>query len=206
MHHNNQFTTEHLLLRALNRADLEQLQTAISQSSDTVGKWLDWCKSDFSETDARIWINESRQAWFAGRFYELAVIERQSNTLIGCLCVHSIERNANLGNLGYWISSAYQGKGYGLEAAKKTVEIAFKYIKLTRLEIIIDPNNVGSRTIAEKLDAHFETIARNRFIFNAEPHDGLVYSLIPADIGLKNETPYKKNEENQLENKPNNHS
>lgn len=205
MHHNNQFTTEHLQLRALNRLDLEPLQAAISQSSDTVGKWLDWCKPDFSETDARIWINESRQAWFAGRFYEMAVIEKETNEFIGCLCVHSIERNSNLGNLGYWISSKHQGKGYGLEAAKKTVEIAFKYIKLTRLEIIIDPDNVGSRTIAEKLNAKFEVVARNRFIFDCQPKDGLVYSIIPADLGLPNDTPYRKIENNQIENKPTTH-
>ncbi len=195
MHHQNQFLTDHLLLRALNRNDLDALQAGISQSSDTVGKWLDWCKPEFSETDARIWINESRQGWFAGRFYEFAVFERDTNDFVGCICLHSIERNSNLCNLGYWIISKHQGKGYGLEAAKKAVYAAFHAAKLTRIEIVIDPENVGSRTIAEKINAKFEVVARNRFIFHGKPKDGLVYSIIPSDIGYDAEAEIKLAEE-----------
>lgn len=185
MHHLNQYTTDNLLLRALNRNDLEALHAAISQSSDTVGKWLDWCKPEFTESDARIWINESRQAWFAGRFYEFAVIEKSTNELIGCMCIHSIERNSNLANLGYWLMSKHQGKGYGLEGAQKTIWIAFHALRLTRMEIIIHPDNIGSQTIAKKLNAQFEIIARNRFIFHGKPTDGMVWSLIPSDIGYE---------------------
>ena len=37
----------------------------------------------------------------------------------------------------------------------------------------------------EKLNAQFEIIARNRFIFHGKPTDGMVWSLIPSDIGYE---------------------
>lgn len=181
--------TDRLILRALNRNDILPLRDAISQSADTVGRWLDWCHADFNETDARIWISESRQHWTADRRYEMALIHRETGALLGCLCFYSIDRVANLANLGYWVISGAQRQGYMMEALKRAVRFAFEKLVISRIEIVMDPGNDPSRLTAEKLGAQFECKARNRYIFNDQVRDGLLYSLIPADLGIPTPSP-----------------
>ena len=178
--------SERIYLRSLNRHDIIPLKEAITQSVDTIGVWQDWCHADFSETDARVWVSNSRQNWSTDSRYELGVYDNDTHELLGALCVYSIDRVANLGNLGYWIASKHQKKGLALEAGEIMVRFVFEKLNITRLEIVIDPNNRPSRRIAEKLGAHLECLARNRLIFQEHVKDGLLYSLIPSDLKTRN--------------------
>ncbi len=179
---NLEIHTERLILRSLNRLDILPLRDAISQSADTVGRWLDWCHGDFNETDARVWISNSRQSWTTDFRYEVAVIEKETEQLVGCICIYSIDRVANLANLGYWLSTPNQGKGYGFEATQRFVEFVFERLNITRLEIVIHPDNQLSQRIAKRLGAQLECLARNRLLFNGKIENGLLFSLIPSDI------------------------
>ncbi|MFA0708894.1 GNAT family N-acetyltransferase, partial [Vibrio sp. 10N.222.48.A3] len=39
--------------------------------------------------------------------------------------------------------------------------------------------NLPSQKLIEKCGAERETIAKNRFLFNGKPKDGVVYSVLP---------------------------
>ncbi|MEZ8143517.1 GNAT family N-acetyltransferase [Enterovibrio sp. FF113] len=182
MQANLEFQTERLLLRALNRIDVIALRDAISQSSDTVGPWLDWCHEGFDDLDAEAWINRSRQGWLTGSSFELAAFEIETGTFVGCIYISSIDSVANMANLGYWIATASQGRGYAHEASEIAATLAFSHLLLTRLELVMDPANQASIRIAEKLGATYECKARNRYMYDGSPKEGLVYSLIPEDI------------------------
>ena len=45
--------------------------------------------------------------------------------------------------------------------------------------------NRASQRVAEKLGAHREGVARNRFCFNGTYVDGVVFSLVPADLEIR---------------------
>nr|PMH72697.1 ribosomal-protein-serine acetyltransferase [Enterovibrio norvegicus] len=184
MQANLEFQTDRLFLRALKRVDVQPLQRAISSSADSISPWLDWCSEGFDELDAEAWINRSRQGWLTGSSYELAVFEQDSGDLVGCVYVSSIDSVANLANLGYWIATEYQGRAYALEATEAIASLAFSHLLLTRLELVMDPANTASIRIAEKLQATYECRARNRYMYNGEAKEGLVYSLVPSDLGF----------------------
>ncbi|KXF81954.1 GNAT family N-acetyltransferase [Enterovibrio coralii] len=182
MQSNLEFQTDRLLLRALKRVDITPLRDAISESADTISPWLDWCHEDFDDMDADAWINRSRQGWLTGSSYELAAFELDSGEFVGCVYISSIDSVANMANLGYWTATKFQGRGYALEAAEMAATLAFSHLLLTRLELVMDPANTASIRIAEKLRATFECRARNRYMYDGEAKEGLVYSLIPEDI------------------------
>lgn len=182
MQANLEFQTDRLTLRALKQVDVIPLKTAISESADTISPWLDWCHEGFDTLDAEAWINRSRQGWLTGASYELAAFESETGTLIGCVYVSSIDSVANMANLGYWVATKHQGCGYALEAAEVAAALAFGHLLLTRLELVMDPDNQASIRIAEKMQATFECRARNRYMYNGEAREGLVYSLIPEDM------------------------
>ncbi|MFD2179699.1 GNAT family N-acetyltransferase [Veronia pacifica] len=177
-----EFITDRLIIRALKKADLDSFQQTVVASSDTVGPWLDWCHEGFDSLEADAWICRSRQNWLTGTCYEMLVLEKESQQIIGAVYLSQIDTSSNMANLGYWIHSEYQGCGFAVEAANVVINIAFSHLLLTRLELVMAPDNIASKTVAERLGATFECKARNRIIYNGQPFDGLVYSLVPADI------------------------
>ena len=182
MKKNVSFKTERLHLRPLWPFDKSILSFAIMQSETHVRPFLDFPESGFSEEDAEIWIKGSQESWLSDKYYEFAIFDRQTNELAGCAYLSSLDLNGNMINLGYWIFGKYQRRGYAFEAAKKLIHYAFNDLNLTRIEIVTTATNKASQGLAAKLGATYECIARNRFVYNGEIKEGLVYSLIPEDI------------------------
>jgi Acetyltransferases, including N-acetylases of ribosomal proteins len=66
-------------------------------------------------------------------------------------------------------------------AARLASSYAFADLGLVRIEIVVLPGNAGSRRVAEKIGARFESIARSRLQFKGETRDAAVYSLVRDD-------------------------
>lgn len=64
--------------------------------------------------------------------------------------------------LGWWIWKAHWGQGYATEAATAFVSYARDVMSLKRLVAVIDPPNVSSIKVAEKLGMRFECIKSAR--------------------------------------------
>lgn len=176
------FKTDNLILRGLRQFDNKTLYNAIKQSDEHIQPWLYWPKDEFDMEKSDDWIKSSRESWVLNTYYEFGIFHRKSGELAGCVYLSSLDLNANMANVGYWVFGKYQRRGYALEAAKKIIAHAFHDMQLTRLEIVTTPDNIPSRNLAEKLGATFECKARNRFVYNGMIKDGFVFSLIPSDI------------------------
>ena len=87
-----------------------------------------------------------------------------------------------IGNLGYWVSTPYTGRGVARTAALMAADIGFNDLGMTRLEIVVLTHNLASQRVAEAVGARRECIARNRLYFQGRPSDAVVYSLIPGDL------------------------
>lgn len=61
--------------------------------------------------------------------------------------------------LGWFVYSGSEGKGYAFEAAKALRDWAFQTRKLETLVSYMDPNNIKSRRLAEKLGAQLDVSA-----------------------------------------------
>ena len=58
--------------------------------------------------------------------------------------------------LGYRLARAAWGQGYATEAARAVLEYGFKTLGLSRIVATIDPNNLASIGVAEKVGMRFE--------------------------------------------------
>ncbi|MFN5340025.1 MAG: GNAT family N-acetyltransferase, partial [Burkholderiales bacterium] len=101
--------------------------------------------------------------------------------VVGGTGVNHINKDYRTGNIGYWVSSRYTGKGIARFAACKSAVLGFEELGLTRLEIVVLTHNKASARVAEALGARFECEARNRLYFQGRPHNAFVYSLVPGD-------------------------
>ena len=59
--------------------------------------------------------------------------------------------------LGYRLRRAAWGQGYATEAARLVRDYAFHTLHIKRLIALIDPDNVPSIRVAEKIGMHYES-------------------------------------------------
>lgn len=170
--------SQKLVLRLPATEEAQTLSDLISLSP-SLYQWLDWVYPDFSLQDAEKFILANRLNWMKETALGFGVYRRTDNKLIGMVSITEFQRIANMACIGYWIGDDFQQKGYGKEALDALIEFCFAKVGLTRLEIICDPDNIPSHLIARKCGAVEECLAKNRFVFNGKPRDGLVFSITP---------------------------
>ena len=61
-----------------------------------------------------------------------------------------------IGGSGSWINKKYWGKGYATEMAQALKEYAFGQLGLTRIIALINPENVASAKVAQRIGMKLE--------------------------------------------------
>lgn len=148
--------TERLTLRHLSVADDDALYKAIF-SDPEVMRFGDGIQS-LEWTHA--WIQQCQQDYYEEKGYgPFAVIERSQHLLIGycgLFYFSDVNRQPEI-ELGYRLARRAWGRGYATEAAITVRDYALTTLGMKRLIAIIDPANIASIRVAEKLGMKFES-------------------------------------------------
>jgi ribosomal-protein-alanine N-acetyltransferase len=111
--------------------------------------------------------------------YQLAVFLKSDGSLIGRVALMDVSRaifqNAYL---GYSIFNIYWNQGFGKEAVKAGIEIAFEDLKLHRVEAGIQPKNKASIALAQSLKMKNEGKSTKRLFVKDRWVDILIFSKI----------------------------
>ena len=108
-----------------------------------VHEWLHTCLERYYQT------------WGFGPY---AVVERQSRQVLGycgLFLFPELDGQAEV-EIGYRLIRSAWGKGYATEAAGAVRDFAFNTLSLMRLIAIIDPSNIASIRVAEKIGMAYE--------------------------------------------------
>jgi ribosomal-protein-alanine N-acetyltransferase len=91
-----------------------------------------------------------------------ATIHKESGKFIGrCgLLPWEIDGQAEV-EVAYTIAEEYQGQGLGSEAAQAILNYGFEKLDLARLICLIDPENIPSQKVADKIGLKFEKECRD---------------------------------------------
>ena len=173
-----------LLVRPLSAGDAPSLHEAVRASVASLSYWLPWCHPDYSLADAEAWVAYSVAGWERQSEFPLGIFDLATGALIGCTGLSQINGVHRSANLGYWIGEPHRGRGIATRAVTLTAAIAFEELGFVRLEIVVLPHTRSSLRVAEKIGAKPETEARNRLMFQGEPSNALVFSLIPDDLAI----------------------
>ncbi len=65
--------------------------------------------------------------------------------------------------VAYTIARTYWRQGFGTEAAQAILDYGFDTLFLSRLICLIDPKNIASQRVAEKIGMHFEKESRDEY-------------------------------------------
>ena len=94
------------------------------------------------------------------------------------------------GELGYWVSEQFQGKGIVTRSCQQLLKHAFTHLGLNRIVLrfkhVSDDNENGrSRRVAERLGFTQEGVQRQGGVARGEFMDMVVYSLLAEEWKIK---------------------
>ena len=104
--------------------------------------------------------------WYLRGYGMWAVVEMATNKLVGRVGYHCPEGWPEF-ELGWTIGRAFWGKGFATEAARAALDYSFDVMKRDHVVSLIDPLNVRSIAVAERLGEKLEgetEISGNRLL------------------------------------------
>ena len=171
-----------LVLRPPRADDVERFWEAVKESVAELSRWMAWCHEGYSRDEARVWLETCARAWERGEAFDFLVTDRATGALLGACALNHVDYGNRRANLGYWVRTSACGRGVATEAAALAVHLGLGELGLGRIEIVAAVANGASQRVAEKVGARREGVARNRFCFNGAYVDGVVFSVVPADL------------------------
>ena len=118
---------------------------------------------EHSENVIRAWIEDMK----IGKRYNFAVRDAKSGRLVGG-CEIRPKDNASTANLSYWTHPDYRRRGFATRAVSIARTIAAT-LGITRLEITVDYDNIGSKRVAVNNGFSRSTDAGERMCFICNP-------------------------------------
>ncbi|MGH2994851.1 MAG: GNAT family N-acetyltransferase [Gaiellaceae bacterium] len=129
--------------------------------------------SPYTVEDARAFQARASEGAFA-------VVDRRTGEFLGMIGVRDI--GDSVGQIGYWMKREARGRGVATRALRLVSEWAFDALKLARLQLITEPENVASQRVAEKAGFQREGLLRAFAEIKGRRPDFYLYSLLPGDL------------------------
>ena len=171
-----------LLLRCCRTEDAQEHFNAVHESLDELMKWMSWANEDYSVDDSRTWLKACSTIWDKGMEYNFTIINPATQKIMGWCGLNRIDYQNMDANLGDWIRKNDCNQGVASAAALLLARFGFERLHFNRIEIKIAKGNTASQRVAEKIGAVREGVLRNMLFEHGKILDGVMYSLIPADI------------------------
>jgi ribosomal-protein-alanine N-acetyltransferase len=169
-------------LRLLQLADAEALLT-IMQAGREVYERFQPAKPDHHYTVAAVKeeIEAGLKRQEAGEEYTFGIFADQEG-MVGRIRLSAIHRGFwQNANLGYFVSSPYQGRGYAAEAVRQAVAFAFGEIGLHRVQAAVMPWNPASQRVMDKAGFRREGLAERYLQINGVWEDHIIFALTAED-------------------------
>ncbi|MGE8232667.1 MAG: GNAT family N-acetyltransferase [Stenotrophomonas sp.] len=111
-----------------------------------------------------------------------AIADATSDLLIGSSAVFYLNLEQGRAEIGYSLHPDWQGRGLASEALQLVLGYAFNKLGLRRIEADIDPRNLPSCRLVERLGFVREGLLRERWHVNGEICDSAIYGLLRQDF------------------------
>ena len=163
-------------LRPLRAADAFVLFRLIDSERARLGRWLPWVEETRTERDSARFIADATEERRRRRSLVLAI--GVEGALVGTIGLHYVEWFDRSAELGYWIGSSVEGRGYVTRAARAVMGFAFGVVGLHRIVVRCAVGNDRSCRVAERLGMKREGLLREAHYVGGKFLDQHLYSQL----------------------------
>lgn len=149
--------TSRLVLRPHGMADMVELAQRLNEPG--ISEYTRTIPFPYTLDDAREFLHKHERELGAGDAVVFAIRTADDGPLMGGVGLHLVRADRRA-ELGYWMNSAYRGKGYTSEAAAAALAFGFNTLHLDRIHACWYHDNPASGRILEKIGMKPEGIMR----------------------------------------------
>ncbi len=117
----------------------------------------------------------------SGDILQLAVVVRETGTLVGDVTFVYTSREHRQGGIGYVFNPDHSGRGYATEASRALLELGFEELGLHRVQAELDGRNTASARLLERLGMRREGHLRENEFLDGEWTDEVVYAMLARE-------------------------
>jgi len=180
---NLRIETERLILRQPAKQDVADVIKNLNNLD--VSRWLSVVPFPYTEKDALWYIDHTQEKANVKprKDYGYWIELKESGEVIGGIGLSDIKEETGIGTIGYWLGIAHHRKGYGSEALEAVITLAFRKLRLRRLEAGVFTGNPSSGVLLEKFCFKLEGMKRQAMKCKADGiiKDEYIYGLLNSE-------------------------
>lgn len=171
--------TERTVVRAVRHGDLPALLEI--NGDDETTRFLPYASWQ-GMADAEAWFVRIQGFVEQGHTRQLVVARREDDRVIGAIVLFRFDEDSARLELGYVFGRQYQGHGYAHEAVAATLAQAFGAMAIRRIEAEVNPANLPSCALVERLGFRLEGTLRQRWCGKGSCYDTRIYGLLASEF------------------------
>jgi RimJ/RimL family protein N-acetyltransferase len=178
--------TERLVIRCYEPEDAPLLKDVVDRSLDHLRPWMPWTPDEPEPLDAVYErLRSFRAQYDRDENWVMGAFSRDEARQVGGTGLHPSREGDGGLEIGYFVAADEVGKGYATEIAAVLTRVGFECFDLDRVVIRVDPANVGSDRIPEKLGFTKEATLRRRLPVKdgGELRDVNVWTMFRDGVG-----------------------
>ncbi|MFN6475615.1 GNAT family protein [Nostoc sp. DedQUE07] len=110
--------------------------------------------------------------------FQLAVVLKEENRLIGNCGIRVNDPEMREANIGYELNTQYWGQGYATEAAQAILKFGFEELRMHRIWSWCVAENVASVKVLEKISMRREGYLREKELIKGRWYDNFLYAIL----------------------------
>jgi len=168
--------TERAFLRTTEKEDNEQIFSYRSDSeTNKYQGWIPKTINDVNEFISKIPKEFNKpETWF-----QLLIISKENDTIIGDVGIHFIDDYQC--EIGCTLGKKHHGKGYASESLNGVINHLFNKFDKHRIVTSIDPMNIDSIKLVERLGFRKEAHFKKSLLINGKWVDDIIYAILKTE-------------------------
>ncbi|MBD2531137.1 GNAT family N-acetyltransferase [Nostoc flagelliforme FACHB-838] len=110
--------------------------------------------------------------------FQLAIILKEENQLIGNCGIRVNDSEMREANIGYELNPQYWGQGYATEAAQAILKFGFEELRMHRIWSWCVTENLASVRVLEKIGMRREGHLREKELIKGRWYDNFLYAIL----------------------------
>lgn len=172
--------TERLELRSLEIGDAEAMFNY--RTDAVISRYQNWEPKSVEEIRDFISGLTEIEIGTPGRWYQLGIFVRDSKGLVGDVGIHTQAQDPRQVEVGITLAKALHGRGFATEALRAVLGYLFKELGKHRVFGSVDPRNVASIALLERVGMRREAHFVESLWFKGAWADDVIYALLSREF------------------------
>jgi RimJ/RimL family protein N-acetyltransferase len=174
------FETSRLYTRPFRSSDVPAF--VAYRADPDVARYQSWSDYTVDLGTALVAEMEHAQPGVPGEWYQFALEDRATGTLVGDLALKVDEHEPREAEVGFTLAPEQQGKGYGAEALRALLGFAFKTYGLHRIIAVTDARNAPAAALLERVGMRREGHFVDNVFFKGAWGSELLFAILDREL------------------------